>query len=59
LREGAQASVAEVIDHLASRVAKWWLPDAVVRRGPAADGDREISKKHLRLQFQDFVWGSS
>jgi hypothetical protein len=24
-----------------------------LRRGPAADGDRKISKKHLRLQFQD------
>jgi fatty-acyl-CoA synthase len=60
LREGAQASVAEVIDHLASRVAKWWLPDAVVFvEALPLTATGKISKKHLRLQFQDFAWGSS
>jgi fatty-acyl-CoA synthase len=27
LREGAQTSAAELVEHLRGRVAKWWLPD--------------------------------
>lgn len=60
LREGARASEQDVIDHLASRVAKWWLPDAVVFvEALPLTATGKISKKHLRLQFQDFAWGSS
>ena len=27
LREGAQTSAEELVEHLSGRVAKWWLPD--------------------------------
>jgi fatty-acyl-CoA synthase len=45
-REGAAPDKAEIIDFLADKVAKWWLPDDVgppartVQGPPAADGVR-------------------
>ena len=44
--EGQEASVDELQEHLASRVAKWWIPDdfAVHRRG-AEDERRQVRQE--------------
>ncbi|MBY6013853.1 long-chain fatty acid--CoA ligase [Qipengyuania gaetbuli] len=54
-KEGADCSDRDVIDYLADKVAKWWLPDAVefVDDIPhTATG--KISKKDLRDRFADY-----
>ncbi|PCI54290.1 MAG: long-chain fatty acid--CoA ligase [Alphaproteobacteria bacterium] len=47
---------AEIMDYLSSRVAKWWLPDAIcfVDSIPLAASGK-IDKKALRKEFQDFT----
>jgi acyl-CoA synthetase (AMP-forming)/AMP-acid ligase II len=55
LKEGQKATKQEIIDHLRSRVAHYWLPDDVlfVKELPhTATG--KISKKDLREQFKDY-----
>jgi len=54
-REGARATAAEILDHLRTRVARWWLPDAVefVDKFPmTATG--KVHKLSLREQFRDY-----
>jgi fatty-acyl-CoA synthase len=54
-QEGSDISADDVIAHLKSQVAKWWLPDAVefVDDIPhTATG--KISKKDLRERFADY-----
>jgi fatty-acyl-CoA synthase len=54
-KEGAEITGEDVIEHLRSQVAKWWLPDAVefVDDIPhTATG--KISKKDLRDRFADY-----
>jgi len=54
-RQGADVTAQEIIEFLADRVAKWWLPDAVefIDEIPhTATG--KISKKDLREQFADY-----
>jgi fatty-acyl-CoA synthase len=56
LRPGAEASEGELIDFLAERVAKWWLPDKVllVEQIPkTATG--KFDKKVVRDQFSDLL----
>jgi fatty-acyl-CoA synthase len=56
LRPGAEASEDELIDFLAERVAKWWLPDKVllVEQIPkTATG--KFDKKVVRDQFSDLL----
>jgi fatty-acyl-CoA synthase len=54
-KPGAEVGKAEVLDYLASRVAKWWLPDDVVFVDAlplTATG--KIYKLGLRQQFKDY-----
>ncbi len=55
-KAGVELSEAQVKDHLASKIAKWWLPDAIlfVDELPHT-GTGKISKKDLREQYKDFV----
>ncbi len=56
LKEGRQATAAELIDFLRPSFAKWWLPDAVVfldaiPRTPSG----KFLKKELRERFKDYL----
>ena len=52
---GMEVCAADITAHLAGKVAKWWLPDAVefVDEIPHT-GTGKISKKDLREQFRDY-----
>jgi fatty-acyl-CoA synthase len=52
--EGQEASVAELREHLASRVAKWWIPDefAVIDEVPKTSVGK-FDKKVLRKRLED------
>jgi fatty-acyl-CoA synthase len=54
LREGAQTSAEELVEHLRPRVAKWWLPDefAFIGEVPKTSVGK-FDKKVLRGQLQD------
>ena len=57
-KAGSECCEADILDHLAPMVAKWWLPDAVefVDDIPhTATG--KISKKDLRARFADYRLG--
>ncbi|MCW1986420.1 UNVERIFIED_ORG: fatty-acyl-CoA synthase [Sphingomonas sp. R1F5B] len=57
LRPGMTATADDLRDYLSSRVAKWWLPDAVVFvESLPHTGTGKISKKDLRAQFHGFSW---
>ena len=51
LREGADTSAEELVEHLRGRVAKWWLPDefAFVRGGPQ-DERRQVRQEGAARQ---------
>jgi acyl-CoA synthetase (AMP-forming)/AMP-acid ligase II len=54
-REGTRPEKADVLDYLADKVAKWWLPDDVVfvdALPMTATG--KVSKARLRAQFKDY-----
>jgi fatty-acyl-CoA synthase len=57
LREGRQATCAELRDHLAERFSKWQLPDAIVF---VAEIPRtsvgKFQKSRLRQMFADWEW---
>jgi fatty-acyl-CoA synthase len=56
-RAGMTASAQDLRDYLATRMARWSLPDAVVfveSLPHTATG--KISKKDLRAQFHGFSW---
>lgn len=56
-REGKSPSKESLLEHLSSRVAKWWLPDDVVfvdELPHTATG--KISKLTLRQQLVDYAW---
>jgi fatty-acyl-CoA synthase len=54
LREGANLSAPELVEHLRGRVAKWWLPDefAFVAEVPKTSVGK-FDKKILRAHLQD------
>jgi len=54
-KPGAQVEAGELIELLAAKVAKWWLPDAVefVDELPHT-GTGKISKKDLREQYRNY-----
>ncbi len=54
LREGAQLSAEDLLEHLRGRVAKWWLPDefAFVAEVPKTSVGK-FDKKVLRAQLAD------
>lgn len=54
-RPGMDVSSGELRDLLAEKVAKWWLPDAVVFVDEIPHtGTGKISKKDLREQFRNY-----
>ncbi len=54
-KPGSHAEGAAIRDFLASKVARWWLPDAIefVDELPHG-GTGKVSKKHLRERFRDY-----
>ena len=54
-KPGAECCADDIKAHLAEKVAKWWLPDAIefVDEIPHT-GTGKISKKDLREQFRDY-----
>lgn len=56
LKEGARATEEELIQHLAPRFAKWWLPDGVVfvEEIPRTSAGKFLKAK-LREQYKDWV----
>jgi fatty-acyl-CoA synthase len=54
-KAGAQITGAEIREYLRSRVASWWVPDAVeIVSSIPHTGTGKISKKDLRIQFRDY-----
>ncbi|MGZ8362703.1 MAG: long-chain-fatty-acid--CoA ligase [Caulobacteraceae bacterium] len=54
LKEGAVASSQEFLDHLSGKIAKWWMPDAVVFVDDIPLGATgKIDKKVLRAQWAE------
>ncbi|HPB44673.1 MAG TPA: long-chain fatty acid--CoA ligase [Microthrixaceae bacterium] len=60
LAEGSELTEAELLEWLAPRVAKWWLPDGVefIDEVPKTSVGK-FSKKDLRDRFADFRWPES
>jgi fatty-acyl-CoA synthase len=56
VREGQEVTKEELLEYLASRVAKWWLPDdvAFVDEIPKTSVGK-FSKKDLRSKFEGYV----
>ena len=55
LKEGEEATPAEIIEFLDGKVAKWWLPDDVVFVDEIPKTSvGKFSKKDLRTQFADY-----
>jgi fatty-acyl-CoA synthase len=54
-REGAELSERDLRDYLTTRVARWWLPDAIefVAALPHT-GTGKVSKKDLREAYRDY-----
>jgi fatty-acyl-CoA synthase len=55
-RPGKEVTAAELLTHLRSRIAKWWMPDAIefVDEMPTT-GTNKIRKVDLRQQFEGYV----
>ena len=57
LKPGQHATQQEFLDFLQGKIAKWWMPDAVVFVDDIPLGATgKIDKKILREQFKDFAW---
>jgi fatty-acyl-CoA synthase len=56
VKEGESLTADEVLEHLRSRVAKWWLPDAVefIDEVPKTSVGK-FSKKTLREKFEGYT----
>ena len=54
VRDGAQVSPEDLLEHLSGRVAKWWLPDefAFIESVPKTSVGK-FDKKVLRAQLKD------
>jgi fatty-acyl-CoA synthase len=56
LRPGAQVTEAELREHLAGRVAKWWLPDVIEFADELPKtGTGKFDKKVVRERFSDLL----
>lgn len=55
VKQGEALTADQIIEHLESRVAKWWLPDAVefIDEVPKTSVGK-FSKKTLRAQFENY-----
>ncbi|HEU4320053.1 MAG TPA: long-chain fatty acid--CoA ligase [Acidimicrobiia bacterium] len=59
LAQGAEATSEELIDHLSTRVAKWWLPDEIVFVDEIPKtGTGKFDKKVVRDQYADLLMES-
>ncbi len=57
VKEGEEVSEKELLDFLEPRVAKWWLPEAVVFIDEVPKTSvGKFSKKDLRERFADYVF---
>ncbi|UZJ23682.1 long-chain fatty acid--CoA ligase [Rhodococcus antarcticus] len=54
-KPGSEITAEDVLEHLRTRVAKWWLPDAVefIDEVPKTSVGK-FSKKDLRLRYSDY-----
>lgn len=60
VKEGEEVSEKELLDFLEPRVAKWWLPEAVVFIDEVPKTSvGKFSKKDLRERFGDYVFPDS
>jgi len=60
LKHGHEADAEDIRRFLGTRVAKWWLPDAVEFVAELPHGATgKISKKDLREQFRDYRFAGS
>ena len=58
-KPGRQLSKQAILDHLHSRVAKWWLPeDVVFIEALPKTSVGKIAKRDLRERFKDYRWPS-
>lgn len=55
VHDGASPSEAEVLEHLASRVAKWWMPDRVIFANVPLTATGKIDKKVIRDTYRDIL----
>ncbi|HWP64883.1 MAG TPA: long-chain fatty acid--CoA ligase [Candidatus Limnocylindria bacterium] len=56
-RPGSTLTARDVLDHLAPRVAKWWLPsDVVFVESIPKTSVGKFAKRQLREQFRDHRW---
>jgi fatty-acyl-CoA synthase len=56
-RASSQVQAAELMEHLSTRLAKWWLPDEIIfvdALPHTATG--KLLKTQLRKQYRDHVW---
>lgn len=53
--EGVALSEAQVLDHLAARVAKWWMPDRVIFASVPLTATGKIDKKVIRDTYRDIL----
>ncbi|WP_176596494.1 MULTISPECIES: long-chain fatty acid--CoA ligase [Sphingobium] len=51
--DGAQLQEQVILDHLASQIAKWWMPDKVIFAPVPLTATGKIDKKRLRENFAD------
>ena len=59
-REGAEVTAQQILDHLSSHVAKWWLPDEVIfvdSLPHTATG--KLLKTKLREEYRDYQLSSA
>jgi fatty-acyl-CoA synthase len=56
-RPGAALTAKDVLDHLAPRVARWWLPsDVVFVEAIPKTSVGKFAKRELRARFKDHRW---
>ena len=52
---GSTVTAGEVLAHLASRIVKWWMPDAVIFDDIPLTATGKTDKKALRERFWDHL----
>lgn len=58
VKSGAELTRQQVLDHLESRVAKWWMPEDVVFVDTLPKTSvGKIAKRDLRERFKERKWG--
>jgi fatty-acyl-CoA synthase len=52
---GASPSEADIISHLSTRVAKWWMPDRIIFADVPLTATGKIDKKVIRDTYRDIL----